>query len=135
MGVGSKTLSRTQPRPARWFQKNLIRFKSGDAVWLSGRGYPSHEAHRSRARHRGGTGSNPSTPDGATCSRRAGLGLRARARRSGHFPPVVAPSVAGLAALPGALHRASKRLRPGGDENSRRLESCEKAGKAPFDKL
>ena len=37
-GVGSKTLSRTQPRPARWFQKDFIRFKSGDAVWLSGEG-------------------------------------------------------------------------------------------------
>ena len=64
-----------------------------------GGGYPSHEAHLSRARHRGGTGSNPSTPDGATCSR-AGIGLSARARGSGHFPPVVAPSVAGLAARP-----------------------------------
>lgn len=38
VGVGSNTLSRTQPRPARWFQKDLIRFKSGDAVWLSGEG-------------------------------------------------------------------------------------------------
>ena len=36
--VGSKTLSRTQPRPARWFQTDLIRFKSGDAVGLSGEG-------------------------------------------------------------------------------------------------
>nr|CAI9695455.1 unnamed protein product [Rangifer tarandus platyrhynchus] len=82
----------------------------------------------------GGTGSNPSTPDGAACSR-AGVGLSARARaRDKTFSSGRSPLRSGSGRAPGAPQRASKRLF-GAAMKTREDWSCEKAGKVPFDKL
>lgn len=109
-----------QARPVVSDRSHSVQVRRCGGVERGG-GYPSHEAHRSRARHRGGTRSNPSMPDGAACSRaRVGLSARARAGRDIFLRSQPPPQrVWPRARRPPPGFQAP---RPGGDENSRRLE-------------